>query len=348
MKESITYADAGVDINAGDELVERIKPFAQMTFTPEIIGGLGGFAGLCRVPKMKEPVLVSGADGVGTKVKIAFELNKHDSIGEDLVAMCVNDIITCGARPLFFLDYFATSKLNVDVATKVIRGIAVGCKIAKCALLGGETAEMPGMYSNGEYDLAGFAVGIVNKPNIIDGSRVVEGDVVIGLPSTGLHSNGYSLARKVVENFEFDDNSAYSRSWVMDRLIIPTKIYAREVRKVLKHGVNVKAMSHITGGGIPGNLPRVLPVGFGVVLERAWARAPIYYFLQTAGHIDICEMRRTFNCGVGFIFIVGKKDNLKVIEILDGIGAEPMYLGKVVAIPKETMFEDRVIYSFSD
>jgi len=345
MKESLTYQDAGVDIDAGDELVDRIKLFAKMTFSQDVIGELGGFAGLYKVPKIKNPVLVSGTDGVGTKVKIACELNKHDTIGEDVVAMCVNDIITCGARPLFFLDYFATSKLDVDTALTVIRGVSCGCKMAGCALLGGETAEMPDIYREGEYDLAGFAVGIVNRCKIIDGSRVEEGDVVIGLPSSGLHSNGYSLARKIIEKYSFDETR--SRLWALNRLIAPTKIYVKEVSEVLKRGVDVRAMSHITGGGIPGNLPRVLPNGLGVELKHPWTRSYIFDFLQEAGPVDIREMRRTFNCGIGFIFIVARKHKFKAMKVLQNILAGPIYLGKVVSIPKETMFEDRVVYSFS-
>src|SRR5580693_6057615 len=270
----LSYKQSGVDIDAGDELVERIKPLARATRIAEVLADVGGFAGLCSVPAdIEDPVLVSGTDGVGTKLKVSFATGGHDTIGFDLVGMCVNDIVTCGARPLFFLDYFATSKLDVAVAEKVVAGIAAACKESGCALLGGETAELPGMYAAGEYDLAGFAVGVVGRRKIVDGARVAEGDVAIGLPSSGLHSNGYSLARKaLLEAMALPLTATPAElggKTVGAALLAPTRLYARHVQALLGAGIDVRAMSHITGGGLPGNLPRVLPDGLGVRLEPA-------------------------------------------------------------------------------
>jgi phosphoribosylformylglycinamidine cyclo-ligase len=325
----ITYRQAGVDIDAGDDLVERIKPFAKATRIAEVIGDVGGFAGLCSVPRdIEDPVLVSGTDGVGTKLKVAFATGKHDTIGQDLVGMCVNDVITCGARPLFFLDYFATGKLDVDVAEQVIKGIAAACKESGCALLGGETAELPGMYAEGEYDLAGFAVGVVAKKKIIDGKRVVAGDVAIALPSSGLHSNGFSLARRVLK--ELTDPA----------LLTPTRLYAKDVMKVIDK-VDVRAMSHITGGGLPGNLPRVLPDGLGVKIEKTPARPEIFERIQKLGPVEEAEMRRTFNCGIGFVFIVKKEDAEATVSLL---GDEAVIMGSVVEVSADTPFEERVIW----
>jgi phosphoribosylformylglycinamidine cyclo-ligase len=282
---SISYREAGVDIDAGDDLVERIKPFAKMTRIPEVLGDVGGFAGLCAVPSgIEDPVLVSGTDGVGTKLKVAFLTGVHDTIGFDLVGMCVNDIVTTGARPLFFLDYFATGKLDVGVAERVVKGIAEACRESGCALLGGETAELPGMYADGEYDLAGFAVGVVGRAKIVDGKRVTAGDKVLGVASSGLHSNGYSLARRVLFDAMklglADRPAQLEGKTVAEALLAPTRLYARHVQAVLGAGVDVRAISHITGGGLPGNLPRVLPDGLGVKLAAPWKRPGIVVLIE--------------------------------------------------------------------
>jgi phosphoribosylformylglycinamidine cyclo-ligase len=345
----ITYRDAGVDIDAGDELVERIKPLAKMTRIAEVLGDVGGFAGLCRVPSdVDEPVLVSGTDGVGTKLKIAFATGKHDTIGFDLVGMCVNDVITCGARPLFFLDYFGTGKLDLGVAEAVIRGIANACKESGCALLGGETAELPGMYADGEYDLAGFAVGVVARKKIVDGTRVEKGCVALALPSSGLHSNGYSLARKVLfgaMKLEWQDRpQGLAGQSVGEALLTPTRLYSRAVQALLAAGVDVRAMSHITGGGLPGNLPRVLPEGLGVRVDAAWERPPLFDIIARGGPVTETEMQRTFNLGVGFVVIVPAAEEAKAIEALRGGGERPFVLGPVVAVAAETPFEERVVW----
>src|SRR3984957_20078940 len=343
----LTYKQAGVDIDAGDDLVERIKPLAAATRIAEGMGGGGGFAGLCRVPgDIDEPVLVSGTDGVGTKLKVAFLTGIHDTIGFDLVGMCVNDVVTCGARPLFFLDYFATSKLDVDVAEKVVAGIAAACKESGCALLGGETAELPGMYAPGEYDLAGFAVGVVARKKLVDGSRVVEGNVALGLPSSGLHSNGYSLARKAlfeVMKLSPGDRPAELRGkTVGEALLAPTRLYARHVQALLGAGVDVRAMSHITGGGLPGNMPRVLPEGLGLRLGAPWPRAPIFDLVQRGAGIEEREMRRAFNAGVGFVVVVPREEVARAEEVLRGLGDLPMTLGTIVRVEADRPFEDRV------
>lgn len=342
----LTYKASGVDIDAGDDLVERIKPLAASTRIPEVISDVGGFAGLCRVPEdVEDPVLVSGTDGVGTKLRVALMTGVHDTIGIDLVAMCVNDIITCGARPLFFLDYLATDKLDVDVAEKVVRGIAAGCREAGCALLGGETAEHPGSHAAGQYDLAGFAVGVVARRKIIDGSRVREGDAAIALPSSGLHSNGYSLARKAlfdVAGFGPDATPpALSGETLGRALLEPTRLYVRAAQALL-HTVDVRAMSHVTGGGMPGNVPRVLPEGLGLRVEHTWRRPPIFDVIQGAGHIDEREMRRTFNVGVGFVFVVEASDAVRAIDALREAGEQPFRLGTIVAVPSDRSFEDRL------
>jgi phosphoribosylformylglycinamidine cyclo-ligase len=343
----LTYKQSGVDIDAGDELVERIKPLAAATRIAEVMGDVGGFAGLCRVPgDVDEPVLVSGTDGVGTKLKVAFETGIHDTIGFDLVGMCVNDVVTCGARPLFFLDYFATGKLDVGVAEKVVAGIAAACKESGCALLGGETAELPGMYTAGEYDLAGFAVGVVSRKKIVDGARVTEGDVVLGLPSSGLHSNGYSLARKAlleVMNLPLDARpTELGGTTVGEALLAPTRLYARHVQAIVGAGVDVRAMSHITGGGLPGNVPRVLPEGLGVRLEGTWKRPGILDLIRRGAGVSEPEMRRTFNLGVGFVFVVAQGDQAQAIDVLHGLGEEPIVLGHVVRVPADRAFEERV------
>ena len=343
----LTYKQSGVDIDAGDALVERIKPLAAATRIAEVMGGVGGFAGLCRVPAdLEEPVLVSGTDGVGTKLKVAFATGIHDTIGFDLVGMCVNDVVTCGARPLFFLDYFATSKLDVDVAEKVVSGIAAACKESGCALLGGETAELPGMYAPGEYDLAGFAVGVVARKKLVDGARVAEGDVAIGLPSSGLHSNGYSLARKALleaMGLSLDAKPAeLGGKTVGAALLAPTRLYARHVQALLAAGIDVRAMSHITGGGLPGNVPRVLPDGLGLRIEHDWARPPLLDLLARGAGVDEAEMRRTFNQGIGFVFVVAAGDSARATTVLEALGEAPVAMGRVVKVGADRAFEERV------
>ena len=352
---ALTYRQAGVDMDAGDALVDRIAPFAKRTRIPEVMSDVGGFAGLCRLPTgMEEPVLVSGTDGVGTKLKVAFATGVHDTIGFDLVGMCVNDVITCGARPLFFLDYFATGKLDVDVAAKVIEGIAEACRISGCALLGGETAELPGMYAEGEYDLAGFSVGVVDRKRLVDGKRVEPGDVALGLTSSGLHSNGYSLARRVVlekMNLAFDARpDELGGATVGEALLAPTKLYASAVQKLMNKtdatsSVDVRAMAHITGGGLPGNLPRVLPDGMGVRIDATWKRPGIFDLIARGGPVDESEMRRTFNLGVGYVVIVPAAEVARAEAILTSAGEAPFILGEVVAIDPETEFEARVIWA---
>jgi phosphoribosylformylglycinamidine cyclo-ligase len=343
----LSYKQSGVDIDAGDELVERIKPLAAATRIPEVVSDVGGFAGLCRVPgDVEDPVLVSGTDGVGTKLKVAFLTGIHDTIGFDLVGMCVNDVVTCGARPLFFLDYFATGKLDVGVAEKVVAGIAAACKESGCALLGGETAELPGMYAPGEYDLAGFAVGVVGRKKIVDGTRVAAGDVVLGLPSSGLHSNGYSLARKAL--FEVMALSPAERpaglggKSVGEALLVPTRLYARHVRALLGAGIDVRAMSHITGGGLPGNVPRVLPEGLGVRIAQRWERGPLFDMIQRGAAVEESEMRRTFNLGVGFVVVVPEAERARAEEVLRAEGERPLDLGVIVRVPADRPFEERV------
>jgi phosphoribosylformylglycinamidine cyclo-ligase len=347
---SISYREAGVDIDAGDALVERIKPFARSTRIPEVLADVGGFAGLCAVPGgLVEPVLVSGTDGVGTKLKVAFLTGVHDTIGFDLVGMCVNDIVTTGARPLFFLDYFGTGKLEVGVAECVIKGIAAACRESGCALLGGETAELPGMYAAGEYDLAGFVVGVVERAKIVDGKRVTAGDRVLGLASSGLHSNGYSLARRVLFDamkLSVGDRPAgLGGASVGEALLAPTRLYPRHVQAVLAAGVDVRAMSHITGGGLPGNLPRVLPDGLGVALGApSWKRPPILELIASSGQVEETELRRVFNLGIGFVFVVPPADEARAREALLGIGETPVALGEIVQVPADTEFEARVVF----
>jgi len=345
---AVTYKQAGVDIDAGDELVERIKPLARATRIAEVLADVGGFAGLCRVPTgIEDPVLVSGTDGVGTKLKVAFATGVHGTIGYDLVGMCVNDVITCGARPLFFLDYFATSKLDVAVAESVVSGIAAACRESGCALLGGETAELPGMYAAGEYDLAGFAVGVVARSKIVDGSRVRPGDVAIGLLSSGLHSNGYSLARKVVVeamDLALDARpSELGGQSVGEALLAPTRLYARHVQALVA-AVDVRAMSHITGGGLPGNVPRVLPEGTGLAIDATWGRAGIYALLAKGGQVEEAELRRTFNCGIGFVCVLPASDVARALDVLAGLGESPVRMGEIVPLPPSTPFEERVVW----
>jgi phosphoribosylformylglycinamidine cyclo-ligase len=345
----LTYKQSGVDIDAGDELVERIKPLAAATRIAEVVSDVGGFAGLCRVPEgIEDPVLVSGTDGVGTKLKIAFATGVHDTIGRDLVGMCVNDVVTCGARPLFFLDYFATGKLDVGVGERVVAGIAAACKESGCALLGGETAELPGIYAPGEYDLAGFAVGVVARKRIVDGTRVAEGDVALGLASSGLHSNGYSLARKaLLEVMKLDLQAKPAElggRTVGEALLVPTHLYARAVARLLSAGIDLRAMSHITGGGLPGNLPRVLPEGLGLRIEARWGRPVIFDLIQRGAGIDEHEMRRAFNLGVGFVVIVPASDAARATEALRSAGESPTTLGRIVRVPADRPFEERVEY----
>ncbi|MEO8144056.1 MAG: phosphoribosylformylglycinamidine cyclo-ligase [Betaproteobacteria bacterium] len=301
MSEPLSYRDSGVDIDAGDALVEAIKPFAKRTMRPEVLAGLGGFGALCAIPaKYKEPILVSGTDGVGTKLKLAFLLGRHGTVGIDLVAMSVNDILVQGAEPLFFLDYFACGKLDKAVATNVIRGIAKGCEEAGCALIGGETAEMPGMYPEGEYDLAGFCVGVVEKDRIIDGKSIVPGDVLLGLASSGAHSNGYSLIRRILGEDKPNSDLA-------DTLMEPTRIYVKPLLKLMV-AVRVKGLAHITGGGLVGNVPRMLPQGMRAVLQKkSWPRPQIFTWLQENGNVAEDEMHRVFNCGIGMVVAVARE-----------------------------------------
>ena len=329
-KKIISYKDAGVDIIAGDQLVEKIKPFAKKTMRNGVLAGLGGFGSMFEIPKnYKNPVLVSGTDGVGTKLKLAFETNNHKTIGQDLVAMCVNDILVQGAEPLFFLDYYACGKLSVSQATDVIKGIADGCQIAGCALVGGETAEMPGMYNEGEYDLAGFSVGIVEKQNIIDGSKVKSGDTVIGLPSSGPHSNGYSLIRRLLKETKTNLNDSFDDKTFADVLLAPTKIYVKPLLNLIKK-LEVKALAHITGGGLTENIPRVLPPHLAVEINlSSWQKPNIFSWLQTAGNLTDQEMFKTFNCGIGMIIILSQENKVQAFEILKLMDQESIELGMV-------------------
>ncbi|MEQ9650793.1 MAG: phosphoribosylformylglycinamidine cyclo-ligase [Sandaracinaceae bacterium] len=348
MTKGLTYEDAGVDIEAGERLVDRIKPLAKRTMIPEVLGGLGGFAGLCRVPSgLEEPVLVSGTDGVGTKLRVAFLAGKHDTVGIDLVAMCVNDVLTVGARPLFFLDYFATGKLDVDTAEAVISGIAAGCEQGECALLGGETAELPGSYPDGVFHRAGFSVGVVERSKILDGARVKAGDVLVGVPSSGLHSNGFSLARKVL--FERAGHGVDARLEGLDAplgeaLLTPTRIYSKAVRAALA-AADVRALCHVTGGGLPGNLPRVLPEGLGAEVDPGAPPAhAIFERIREAGSVADADMRRTFNLGTGLVIAAPPSDEGKLRAALEAEGEEPFLLGRVVAMP-DAEGEARVRYA---
>jgi phosphoribosylformylglycinamidine cyclo-ligase len=325
MSEPLSYRDAGVDTDAGDALVEAIKPFAKRTLRPEVLAGLGGFGALCAIPKKyREPILVSGTDGVGTKLKLAFLLGRHDGIGVDLVAMSVNDVLVQGAEPLFFLDYFACGKLDKAVAVRVIRGIAEGCEQAGCALVGGETAEMPGMYPEGEYDLAGFCVGVVEKERIIDGKSIKAGDVLLGLASSGAHSNGYSLIRRVLG--EDKPNSGLA-----DSLMEPTRIYVKPVLKLMA-AVTVKGLAHITGGGLVGNVPRMLPQGMRAVLrKKMWPRPELFDWLQKNGNVAENEMHRVFNCGIGMVIAVAREHVAAAMMLLKREGELAYEIGFVEA-----------------
>jgi phosphoribosylformylglycinamidine cyclo-ligase len=327
----ITYRDAGVDIDAGDELVERIKPRVKRSMRPEVLGGIGGFGALVEVPldRYRKPVLVSGTDGVGTKLRLAIDTQRHDGVGIDLVAMCVNDVIVQGAEPLFFLDYFASGKLDVDVGERVIAGIVEGCVQAGCALVGGETAEMPGMYHGADYDLAGFCVGVVEKDAIIDGSKTRAGDVVLGLPSSGPHSNGFSLIRKVLQLSNADIRADLQGVSLIDRLMAPTRIYVKPLLKLIPQ-ISLHGLSHITGGGLVDNIPRVLPDGLEVVLERrAWRREAVFDWLQQQGKIADAEMYRVFNCGIGMTVQVSASDASRAISILRDADQEALVIGEV-------------------
>lgn len=334
MATNLTYKDAGVDIDAGEELVERIKAPVKRTTRPEVIGGLGGFGALTRIPQgYKEPVLVSGTDGVGTKLRLAIDLERHGTVGQDLVAMCVNDLIVQGAEPLLFLDYYATGKLNVDVAASVVTGIAKGCEMAGCALVGGETAEMPGMYEVGDYDLAGFSVGVVEASKIIDGSKVQVGDKLIAIASSGPHSNGYSLIRHIlkVAGINPNEDKLPSGKSVADAVMEPTRIYVKPLLELLKQ-VDVHAMAHITGGGFWENIPRVLPENAVATIDaNTWQWPEIFTFLKEKGNVSTYEMYRTFNCGVGMFVAVNAADAAKTVEILNAAGENAWIAGEITA-----------------
>ncbi|MGH6692904.1 MAG: phosphoribosylformylglycinamidine cyclo-ligase [Burkholderiales bacterium] len=327
----LTYRDAGVDIDAGDRLVENIKPFAKKTLRREVLAGIGGFGALFEIARSRyrEPVLVAGTDGVGTKLKLAFELRRHASIGIDLVAMSVNDILTHGAEPLFFLDYYACGRLDVATATEVVKGIAAGCEQAGCALIGGETAEMPGMYAAGEYDLAGFAVGVVEKRRIIDGSGIVEGDAVLGLASSGAHSNGYSLIRKIIAVNGVDLSANLHGRALSEVMLEPTRIYVKPVLKLVR-SVAVKGLAHITGGGIVENVPRMLPARLAARIERAaWRLPPLFQWLKEEGGIADAELYRVFNCGIGMAVVVAPADVAKALKTLTAAGETAWRIGRI-------------------
>lgn len=328
--KSLSYKDAGVDIDAGNQLVERIKTAARRTHRPGVMGGLGGFGALFELPTgYREPVLVSGTDGVGTKLRLAMDLQQHDTIGIDLVAMCVNDLVVAGAEPLFFLDYYATGRLNVDIAADVVAGIGRGCELAGCALVGGETAEMPGMYEGDDYDLAGFCVGIAEKSELIDGSRVAAGDVILGLPSSGPHSNGYSLIRKVLEISNQSPADPLGDSTLGEALLAPTRIYVKPLLEVLRQ-YPIHAMSHITGGGFVENIPRVLPADTRAVIDtRSWSWPEVFNWLQRSGNIDSHEMMRTFNCGIGMVLVVAADQAAAIEQMLVTAGESPLRIGRI-------------------
>ncbi len=329
----VTYREAGVDIDAGEELVERIKPHVRRSMRREVLGGLGGFGALVEVPldRYRKPVLVSGTDGVGTKLRLAIDTQRHDTVGIDLVAMCVNDVVVQGAEPLFFLDYFATGKLDVDVGERLIAGIVEGCVQAGCALVGGETAEMPGMYHGEDYDLAGFCVGIVEKDAIIDGSATRAGDVVLGLPSSGPHSNGFSLIRKILQVAAADLEAPLDGASLVDRLMAPTRIYVKPLLRLIAE-LPVHGLAHITGGGLLENIPRVLPDGLEVILERkSWPRQAVFDWLQRQGQVADAEMYRVFNCGIGMTVQVAAANADRAVRILREMGAEALVIGEVRA-----------------
>lgn len=330
---SLSYKDAGVDIDAGKALVDRIKAVAKRTRRPEVLSGLGGFGALCELPSgYRQPVLVTGADGVGTKLKLAMELQKHDTIGIDLVAMCVNDLLVTGAEPLLFLDYYATGKLNIDIAAAVVKGIGDGCQQAGCALVGGETAEMPGMYIDEDYDLAGFCVGVVEKSDIIDGSMIAAGDILIGLASNGPHSNGYSLIRKIIATSGVDISHELKGDMMAASLLQPTRIYVQSVLSLIKQ-LPVRGLAHITGGGLLENIPRMLPANTRAVIDtNSWQMPTIFQWLQQTGHVDINEMYRTFNCGVGMVACVAEKDLQQALNLLHQMNEQAWVLGHIESV----------------
>jgi phosphoribosylformylglycinamidine cyclo-ligase len=330
IRKSLTYRDAGVDIDAGDALVDRIKPFAKRTMRPGVMAGIGGFGALFEVPRgYREPVLVSGTDGVGTKLKLAFHWKRHDTIGIDLVAMSVNDILTLGAEPLFFLDYYACGKLDVASAADVVKGIAAGCEMAGCALIGGETAEMPGMYPAGEYDLAGFAVGVVEKKKIINGRSIKPGDVVLGLASNGVHSNGYSLVRRILAQPGVKLSAKIGGRALKDAILAPTRIYVKPVLQLMKK-IPVKGLAHITGGGLVDNIPRVLTDGLTAEIRSdAWPLPPLFRWLQERGNVADSEMHRVFNCGIGMILVVAEKDAKRAQALLAKTGEKVWRIGEI-------------------
>lgn len=339
MQSTITYKDAGVDIDAGDELVEKIIPFAKRTMRPEVLAGIGGFGAMFDIgQKYKHPILVSGTDGVGTKLKLAFELDKHDTIGIDLVAMSVNDILVQGAEPLFFLDYFACGSLNVATASDVVQGIAYGCELSGCSLIGGETAEMPGMYAPGEYDLAGFAVGAVEKEQIINGTQITTSDIVLGLSSSGFHSNGYSLVRKVIQASGLNLNDKYNDnlSWA-EAILMPTTIYVKPVLELMQQ-ISIHGMSHITGGGITGNLPRIFPKHMAAKVKlSALPQTKLFKWMQKAANLSDMQMLETFNCGIGYCLIVKATDIAAVEQIMSKYNISVYNLGTIILRSNEAV-----------
>jgi phosphoribosylformylglycinamidine cyclo-ligase len=340
--KSLSYRDAGVNIDAGNQFIEKIKASVASTNRPGVMGSLGGFGGLFELPEgYQHPVLVSGTDGVGTKLKLAIELNKHDTIGIDLVAMCVNDILVLGAEPLYFLDYYATGELNIEIAAAVVAGIADGCRQSNAALIGGETAEMPGMYGKGDYDLAGFCVGVVEKQKIIDGSKVTAGDIMIAIASSGPHSNGYSLVRKIIEVSNADINAKFAQNDITlgDALLAPTKIYVDAIHKLLPK-FDIHAMAHITGGGLLENIPRVLPDNMQAVIDQnSWQLPDVFKWLQDNGNVELNEMYRTFNCGVGMVLIVSAEEADAVEASLNSNGDTAWRLGNIAIIDKSANTE---------
>ncbi|HAZ99649.1 MAG TPA: phosphoribosylformylglycinamidine cyclo-ligase [Halomonas sp.] len=340
---SLSYKDAGVDIDAGNALVDRIKHVAKRTSRPEVMGGLGGFGALCELPAgYKQPVLVSGTDGVGTKLRLAMDLGKHDTIGIDLVAMCVNDLIVAGAEPLLFLDYYATGKLDVDIAADVVTGIGAGCELAGCALVGGETAEMPGMYEGSDYDLAGFCVGVVEKSEILDGSKVAEGDVLLGLASSGPHSNGYSLIRKILEVSNASLEESVDGQPLGDALMAPTRIYVKSLLSMMRGtDIPVHALSHITGGGLLENIPRVLPATLAARIDlTSWQRPEVFNWLQAKGNVNETEMHRVLNCGIGMVVVVPATQAANAKAHLEAQGETVYQIGQIVQRQEEAVVLD--------
>jgi phosphoribosylformylglycinamidine cyclo-ligase len=336
----LTYRDAGVDIDAGDALVDDIRKIVKATQRPEVLAGVGGFGALVSLPKKyRQPILVSGTDGVGTKLRLGIDTGRVAGLGQDLVAMCANDVLVSGAEPLFFLDYYATGRLDTFIAAQVIRGIAHGCKLAGCALVGGETAEMPGMYRDSDFDLAGFVVGVVEKSKIIDGTKIAPGDVLIGCPSSGVHSNGYSLVRRIVEVSSVRLDEPFEGATLADALMAPTHIYVKPILKLLASKIPVHGMAHITGGGIPGNLPRCFPKGLGAVIDTvSWTRPPVFDWLQAHGNVEAEEMWKVFNCGVGFVAIVPRLKADAALRLLRKSGVKAWVMGEMVKSSQDVRF----------